>query len=301
MKFIEEIVVEVFLPTYRSLLAERLEEKGLTQSEIAEQLGVSQSAVSKYVHGEVERHPRIADDERITGLVDRIAEGLAEGTMTRVQALVETEVLVRELQADDVLAELHGEAVPALRKYPDAHSIYDPSGGIQAREQVLADLRRALGRLERTGGIAGYLPQVGSNLVYALEDAETIDDVAAVPGRILDIKGRAMAPTGPEFGASDFVATVLLAARRGGSDHRAALNVTFDPDLMHWLEAEGYRSVEVEPEADLEAAVEAAIQRTPEAAVLYHRAGTGIEANVYLLGEEPGQLVDVVRDHLDHT
>ncbi|PSQ52423.1 DNA-binding protein, partial [Halobacteriales archaeon SW_12_67_38] len=48
MKFVEELVVEEFLPTFRSMLAERLRERDLTQSEVASILGISQSAVSKY-------------------------------------------------------------------------------------------------------------------------------------------------------------------------------------------------------------------------------------------------------------
>ncbi|MFW6448369.1 MAG: transcriptional regulator, partial [Halobacteriota archaeon] len=154
MKFIEEVVVETFLPTYRSMLAERLRELGLTQSEVAAHLGVSQSAVSKYVHGEIERHPRIADDDRVQALVDRVGTGLAEGTMSRVQALVEAEALIRDLEADDLLADLHAEAEPALAERAEARTIYDPSGRLREREAVLVALRRALGRLERTAGVA---------------------------------------------------------------------------------------------------------------------------------------------------
>jgi len=54
MHFIEEVVVDEFLPTFRSMLAEELRERSLTQSEVADPLGISQSAVSKYVHGDVE-------------------------------------------------------------------------------------------------------------------------------------------------------------------------------------------------------------------------------------------------------
>ena len=53
MRFIEEVVVEAFLPTIRSMLAERLRERGLTQTEVAETLGISQSAVSKYAQADV--------------------------------------------------------------------------------------------------------------------------------------------------------------------------------------------------------------------------------------------------------
>ncbi|MFC6725848.1 transcriptional regulator, partial [Halobium palmae] len=79
MKFVEEIVVEEFLPTFRSMLAEDLRERGLTQHEVAEALGISQSAVSKYAHGEVSRRREFLEDERVRDLVARIGEGLATG------------------------------------------------------------------------------------------------------------------------------------------------------------------------------------------------------------------------------
>ena len=88
MKFVEEVVVDTFLPTYRAMLAERLRDRGLTQADVADLLGVSQSAVSKYAHGEVERHPAVESDERVRALADRVAEGLADGTLSRVGALV---------------------------------------------------------------------------------------------------------------------------------------------------------------------------------------------------------------------
>jgi len=78
VRFIEEVVVDEFLPTVRSMLAEDLRERGFTQHEVADALGISQSAVSKYAHG-VARHDRIVADERVRELVERVGEGLATG------------------------------------------------------------------------------------------------------------------------------------------------------------------------------------------------------------------------------
>ncbi|MDX1746349.1 MAG: helix-turn-helix domain-containing protein, partial [Halobacteriales archaeon] len=114
MKFIEEVVVDEFLPTVRSMLAESLRERGLTQRAVADALGISQSAVSKYAHGEVERNEHVLADDRVRELVDRVAEGLASGEMTQVQALIEFEVLIRQLERGDLLASLHGETMPGL-------------------------------------------------------------------------------------------------------------------------------------------------------------------------------------------
>ena len=47
MRFIEELVVEEFLPTFRSMLAEALRDRDLTQSEVADAVGVSRLAVQQ--------------------------------------------------------------------------------------------------------------------------------------------------------------------------------------------------------------------------------------------------------------
>ena len=90
MRFIEEVVVDEFLPTFRALLAGDLRDRGLTQSEVADLLGISQSAVSKYAHGDVDTNDRLAGDERVQDLVVRLGAGLARGDVTPVQALGET-------------------------------------------------------------------------------------------------------------------------------------------------------------------------------------------------------------------
>ncbi|WP_459192785.1 thiamine-phosphate synthase family protein [Halosimplex sp. J119] len=297
MKFIEELVVEEFLPTFRSMLAEALRERGLTQSEVADHLGISQSAVSKYVHGEVERNDRLLDDRRMQELVERLAEGLATGEMSRVQALVEAEVFVRRLERGGLLAQLHEEEMPDLAEYgDDRFAIHDPESTVRAAEQVLASLRRGVRILENTDDFPDLVPAVGSNLVECLPDAEGIEDVAAVPGRILDLEGTTAVPADPEFGVSEHVASVLLAARAGGSDARAALNVRYDPDIIETLTEAGYTAVEFDAEADLESAIADALTESPDADVLYQTGGFGVEPIVYVLADDGPTAARVVRE-----
>jgi predicted fused transcriptional regulator/phosphomethylpyrimidine kinase/predicted transcriptional regulator len=295
MKFVEEIVVEEFLPTYRSLLAEALRERGLTQEGVAALLGISQSAVSKYVHGEVERNERLLESDRLRELVDRLADGLAEGSTTPTEALVEAEVLVRELERGGAIADLHVEAVPELAEYEDAFGIHDPDSRLRAAGQVRASVRRGLRIVENTAGFAGLIPAVGSNLVEALPGAETIEDVAGVPGRILAVRGRPTVPGEPEFGVSQHVATVLLSAREAGSDARAALNVRYDPDTVAALEAQGLTAVEFDPEADIADALSTALADTPGVQVLYQTGAMGVEPIVYVLGPDAPTVAERIR------
>ena len=297
MKFLEEIVVEEFLPTYRSMLAEDLRDRGLTQSEVASALGISQSAVSKYAHGDVARNERVASDDRVRDLVDRVGGGLVSGDMTRVQALVESEVLIRRLEAGGLLADLHEAVMPELAAVDHAR-IHDPDSVVRTTERVRASVRRGIRTLTNASGFSRLIPNVGANLVECLPEATTIDDVAAVPGRIFDVKGRATVPGDPEFGVSEYVASVLLAVREY-SDARAAANVRYDPSLVDDLRAAGYVCLEFSPQdggevGGVRTALEAA-DSLPETFVLYQTGGYGIEPITYVLGPDAPTVAETVR------
>jgi hypothetical protein len=294
MRFVEEVVVEEFLPTYRSMLASALRERGLTQSEVADLLGISQSAVSKYAQGDVSVNEAVRGDERVCDLVERLAEGLATGDTSRVQALVETEVLIRRLERGDLLSRLHEASFPPLAEYEGGFDVHDPESELRTAERVLASVRRGLRVLENTAGFADLIPAVGSNLVEAVPGAERIDDVAAVPGRLLEVKGRTTVPAEPEFGVSEHVAGLLLAARGAGSDARAAVNVRYDPGLVERLAAE-YEAVEFDAEDDVERAVADAIRSNHDAAVLYQTGGFGVEPVVYVLAPDAVAAAERVR------
>ncbi|WP_336034891.1 thiamine-phosphate synthase family protein [Halobacterium yunchengense] len=300
MKFLEEVVVEAFLPTFRSLLAADLRERGLTQQEVAQLLGVSQSAVSKYAHGDVEVTDAVAEDDRVRETVERVGEGLASGDMSQVQALVEAEVLIRRLSArGDVVAALHEDAMPALADYDGDFRVHDPESEVRVRERVLSSVRRGVRVLEHASGFATLIPAVGSNLVECTPDADGVEDVAGVPGRILDVMGRTEVPADPEFGVSVHVASILLAARDAGSDARACLNVRYGEDVVAALADAGYEAVEFDAAGeDSAAAVAAAVADSPSVDVLYQTGGYGVEPIVYLLADSAPAAASMARELL---
>ncbi|MFB6112289.1 MAG: thiamine-phosphate synthase family protein [Halobacteriaceae archaeon] len=300
MRFVEEVVVDEFLPTFRSLLASALRERGLTQREVAEAIGVSQSAVSKYAHGEVAIRDEVASDRRIQELVEEIADGLVDGEMSQVQALVEAEVRIRQLEAQgDLIARLHAEQMPGLDEYGVGRGIHDADSEVRLRERTLASVRRGLRLLETTTGAASCLPAVGSNLVECLPDGADIADVAAVPGRIFEVKGRVTVPGNPEFGVSGHVATVLLGARDGGADAAAALNVAYDGARLDALRTAGHTTREFPAETeDLRPAIAEVVGGATETTVLYQTGGFGVEPMIYLLGRDAEAVVRALREVL---
>ncbi|MDX1745873.1 MAG: thiamine-phosphate synthase family protein, partial [Halobacteriales archaeon] len=92
------------------------------------------------------------------------------------------------------------------------------------------------------------------------------------------------------------VASVLLAARRAGSEAWAALNIRYDEDIIDGLEGQGLVTAEFDAEyADLDGAIESALADTPEADVLYQRGGFGVEPIVYLLAPDAPTATERVR------
>lgn len=299
MKFIEEIVVEEFLPTVRSMLAEALRERGLTQREVATALGISQSAVSKYAHGDVDRNQTVLEDTRVQDLVDRVAEGLASGSLSQVGALLEIEVLIRQLERDDLLASLHEEAMPGLAGTTNPFSVHDPDSELRASEQVLASVRRGLRLLENTERFPPLIPNVGTNLVECTPAATDIQDVVGVPGRIFNVKGQVSVPAGPEFGASEHVASVLLAIRAAGSAARAALNIRYDPEILQHLEAHGLTTAQFDADyEDIETALQGVDGESVD--VIYQTGGFGIEPIIYVLAPTATAAVERVRTLIRH-
>ena len=120
--------------------------------------------------------------------------------------------------------------------------------------------------------------------------------MVAVPGRLLSIRGQVTVPGEPEFGVSQHVANVLLAAQRAGSDARAAVNVSYDEALLDRLEAAGHTTVEFDAEADIDEAIEAALADDPDATVLYQTGGYGIEPVLYLFGPDAPAVASILRD-----
>ena len=290
MKFMEEIVVDAFLPTVRSLLAEELLAQQLTQHEVARVLGLSQSAVSKYAHGEIERHPQIAADDRVQATVQDLASGLAHETIAPEGALIELEVLIREMEAPgDVLAQLHEAAVPGLSAYDSSFAIHDPDSSIRTRELVRTSVRQALRELTTHPNATELLPQVGANIVECIPGGRTPDDVVGVPGRLIAVSGRVELPAEPDFGVSGHLAGILLAIQEIGNPARAAMNIRFDSDYVEQLTNQ--ELIEIPGDADIVSMIREESTVDESTQVIAQTGGFGIEPIIYLFGNDASTVV----------
>ncbi|WP_137284007.1 bifunctional hydroxymethylpyrimidine kinase/phosphomethylpyrimidine kinase [Halorussus salinisoli] len=85
--------------------------------------------------------------------------------------------------------------------------------------------------------VSALVPEVGTNVVGATPYAETVDETAAVEGRIARTFSGVEPNRGVRFGASSHVARFLLACREFDPDLRFAANCRFDADVEAALES----------------------------------------------------------------
>jgi predicted fused transcriptional regulator/phosphomethylpyrimidine kinase/predicted transcriptional regulator len=282
-----EIVVEDVLPTLRVLLARELADHGLTQEEIAAHLGVTQAAVSTYVTGDPDLEARIADHPLTADTVETVGAGLASGEMDGYDALAAILELVRAFEDRGPICELHEEAMPGLEGLGCDLCVRGANPELRTEREVLDDVREAARLLATSPGVAAAIPNVGTNVGTALPGADAIADVAAIPGRIYEMDGRVEVPANPEFGASEHVATTILAAMAVDADRRGAVNLATDDALLAAADERGLDTMAFDADYEDRGARlrEGFAERGAVPDVLYHQGAFGIEPITYVLGE----------------
>jgi hypothetical protein len=293
----DDVVTRRILPTVRSLVAHALDERRLTERQIAERLGLTQSAVSKYLRDRVRVEPLVLEAETFRVLARDLEDGLAEDRLSSMEVLGRILEAVRKEEDRGLVCRLHEEEVPSLVGLGCDLCVRANRSELRAEQEILSDLRLALRSLLSLPGFERLIPSVGSNLARAKPEARTTDDVAAVPGRLFVMRGSVRAPAAPEFGASKHVAEMVLAVRRSRPDLTAAINIRWDESIVSAARALGWRMVEFN--ADLEGQgdriARAIVRRQTDYRMVYQRGAFGIEPITYLLGKTAREVVDAVR------
>ncbi len=288
-----EIVVERFLPTVRALFATELGERGWTQQAIADKLGVTQAAVSGYQNGDMELEERFVEDPRLEATVTEIADGFDDGTVDEYEALAKLLELIREFEDRGPICAVHEAEMPALQGLSCDLCVRGPDGDVRAEREVLTNVRKAIRTLERADGVAGMIPNVGTNVGMALAEPTDPTDVAAVPGRIYEMGGRVEVPANPEFGASEHVARTIILANAADPGVRGAVNLRTDDRLLEAAREGGWKTLEFEADYEDRAAHLASRFETDGVpTVLYHRGAFGIEPVTYVLGSSATAAVE---------
>ncbi len=171
-----------------------------------------------------------------------------------------------------------------------------------ARYAVIMALEEALAVL-KSQCIRHLIPEVQSNLGYALPFAENEEEIAAFPGRIIGFGDSVHTLASPAFGASRHIARIILSAMRYDNTYRSAMNIRFGADIikkcrqLKWHVASFDRreepvSIKRIEGASLRWGVDMAVQNASKIPdVIYDRGDIGKEPIIRVLGRDPLEAV----------
>jgi len=163
------------------------------------------------------------------------------------------------------------------------------------RESVLRALQEGVHSL-CLGMDVRLIPEVGSNIAYALPAARDPGQVAAVQGRIVRLSGRPHPVGEVSFGASDHVARIVLTAMRFDPQVRCAANIAYSAATVRMLEdmllevRTFDRSAEPPGVKTMDWGV-ASCCRDGVPDVIYDLGSKGKEPMIRLLGENPDAVI----------
>ena len=173
------------------------------------------------------------------------------------------------------------------------------------RYRVVQELKRAVEVLKEEK-IGHLIPEVSSNLGYALPQAEGIGDVAAFPGRIIRFKDSIAISSAPEFGASQHVSNIILTVMKFDPEFGSAMNIRYSRETVALFRREGFlgghfdrrlepKKVKEREGSSLEWGVGEVLRkmkRVPD--LIYDEGDVGKEPMIRVLGKNPMEVVQKI-------
>ncbi len=288
-----EMMVDSFLPAMREKVARRLNSEGWSQAKIASVLGVTQASVSLYLNSEDRSSVLLArlgiSEEQATLYTSLLAEDVRKDPVYAVSTLYS---LWSDALGRGALCAAHRTDYPTLAQCGMCLVKFGPEDepGKQAIEQVAAAVRL----LEGSSSFVSVMPEVSVNIAFAPAAASSVEDVIAIPGRIVRVKGLPRSFMRPEYGASTHLASVLLTTLATNEAKRAAMNIRYDARLGRIMARLRLRLLRVEGGPSFLENLRTALTKSagPVDAIV-DPGGPGTEPGTYILAEEPGAVADL--------
>lgn len=102
---------------------------------------------------------------------------------------------------------------------------------------MIGRLYLGLEQIEDCEEFSALIPEVRTNFVYASKESTTPEEVLAVDGRISIVDGFPKAMGRIKFGASGYMAHLLLEIRKKDSEIRSIIDFANNPEIAEFLKA----------------------------------------------------------------
>ncbi len=296
-----EMMSRYLLPAFRGLLTHLLYSKGYSQSRIASLLGITQASVSLYLNGRLatylEKTRQLGiPDEDTNRYVEMLSEDIVRG---KVEAIYTLSSLWRNLLAAGTICPIHRQESAIIEECDVCMRLYGSAQIDLEKTEVLREVERAARIVENSPFFSAVMPEVSVNIVMSISEAKTEMDVAALPGRMVKIHGRADHILPAEFGVSRHMARMLLTAMGRNPEIRAAINIRYDQridDILSDRHLDVIRITSADHQASLEgdtvvSAFKAKIitSTIPAGLIIVDEGGKGLEPNTYIFGRDTSE------------
>ena len=173
------------------------------------------------------------------------------------------------------------------------------------RYRVIQELKKAVNVLKKEK-IGDLIPEVSSNLGYAVPYAEGTEDVAAFPGRIVRFRDSIATSSDPEFGVSQHITNIILTVMKFDPEYCSAMNIRYSKENVAQLMRKGFlvghfdrrlepKRVKKKEGSSLEWGVGEVLRTTrriPD--FIYDRGDIGKEPMIRVLGRNPMEVIQKI-------
>ncbi len=297
-----EIADKYVVTPIRVLLAHKLREKGYSQLQISKILGISQPTINMYFRSSKysvdNMYRRLMESglnrSEIEGVLNTLAQMLIDNQ--HFQAMKTILSLSQRLLVELKLCDLHRRHDARI---PSDCRLCEDLFMLSKENLILAELWDTYEKLSRDPHIHLLVPEVLMNIAYSKENPETLNDIAAFPGRITRVGDTIIAFSKPAWGASRHLASILLKISRDGGvgSHRVVANIKVDRCVeealsklnIEFADVRGDKSLSEEDIIDQVASE--VIKSGGRIKAVIHRGGRGYEPITYIFASSPYELV----------
>ena len=191
-------------------LARNLKAADWSQAEIANILGSTQSTISRMAHRELPEMAGTSDESTIDGWAHEISMALRQlgpnAKPSRMRFVME-------------FAFAPGQVLRFDKSLTGTDLDSD-----QEQTALLKRLEWAVSRID-VNRLKNLMPVVGMNIACCLESSRSIAEVASFPGKLSIVNNKLRHHETPAFGASNYLANMLLDARVHDNTKSAIMNI----------------------------------------------------------------------------
>jgi len=285
-----EMVPKKLLLPIRSLVAHKLYEKNLSQTEIAKMMRLSQVSVNTYLRMDPEmiyKEMKKIGVER--NFLDTVIGGIIEDlNRNPYDSTVTFCLLCKKLRMDRTLCDVHLSIFPSM---DSGCNVCDKLFTIEKVDSKRIEILMALNNLVREfinyTEFKNLVPENNLNIVYSLPEAISIDEVAGIPSKISVNRGEMKIYTNPEFGDDSRVSRLLLELNKNNLDFRVGINIKYNKKFIEIFERFKISHFNIKLIND--------IKNSKDLLVLVQEPSEEEFPNIYIFSKDPSSLIDFLK------